>query len=120
MTSATRAGIARRAFVGQGEGALGSRDGFRYQLVTVSSPFNGIEASSDCGSLLLHIVTLGISVGICQIIAGTMWTEIYPRSAFMRSPGTLVSGVERHIKKKARLPRAFSFRCRGAALEAAQ
>jgi len=90
--------IARRALVRTRQGVASPGEPFRYQLVTVSSPFNGIGASADCGSLFLHVVTLGVTVAVCQIAAGAMWTEIYPQASFMRSPGTLGSHVERHIK----------------------
>lgn len=90
--------IARRAFVRDRAGALHDDDGFRYELVTVSSPFHGIESSADCGSILLHVMSLGVTAGVCRMVAGAMWIEIYPRSSFMRRPGTLLASVDRYVK----------------------
>ncbi|MES1205424.1 MAG: hydrolase [Pseudomonadota bacterium] len=89
--------IARRALVRDRAQGLREDDGFRYELVTVSSPFHGIDSSADCGSVALRVITLGITVGVCRMVAGAMWSEIYPRSSFMRRPGTLLSSVQRHV-----------------------
>jgi len=67
------------------------------QLVTISSPFSGIHAARDCGLLPLHIFTLGITVGVCQIIAGRKWTEIHDRAPFMLAPPELSAEVQRHL-----------------------
>ena len=85
--------VARRAMTGKHLSESQS-----YRLVTVSSPFSGIDASSHCGLTWLHIVTLGITAGVCQAITGSKWTEIYPGSDFMTRPGVLSSSVESHIK----------------------
>ena len=69
----------------------------RYRLVTVSSPFAGIRAASDCGSLAMHILTLGISVGACQIVTGSDWNEIHPRADLVRDPAPLWPAVESHL-----------------------
>ena len=90
--------IARRALVGDRPGALRDGDGFRYQLVTVSSPFHGIQSSADCGSIFLRVMSLGVTAGVCRMIAGAMWSEIYPRSSFIRHPGTLLASVERNVQ----------------------
>jgi hypothetical protein len=90
--------IARRALVRDRAGALRDGDGFRYELVTVSSPFHGIQSSADCGSILLHVMSFGITAGVCRMVAGAMWIEIYPRSSFMRRPGTLLASVDRYVK----------------------
>jgi len=90
--------IARRALVRDRPRALRDDGGFRYELVTVSSPFHGIESSAHCGSILLHIVTLGATVGVCHLVAGAKWAQIHPRSSFMRRPGSLLPSVERHVK----------------------
>ena len=90
--------IARRALVRDRPRALRDDGTFRYELVTVSSPFHGIESSAHCGSILLHVVTMGVTVGVCHLIAGAKWAQIFPRSSFMRRPGSLLPSVERHLK----------------------
>lgn len=71
---------------------------FHYRLVTVSAPFSGINTSKNCGLPLLHIGSLGLTVLVCQIIAGNKWTEIFPGSEFIRNPGTLAHGVGLHVR----------------------
>lgn len=70
----------------------------RIRLVTISSPFNGIKASSHCGSTALHIATGGITVLICKAIAGSTWSEINPSSDFINNPGNLSDKVYNHLK----------------------
>jgi len=90
--------ITRRAFADKrGDGPILDQQ-FDYRIVTVSSPFNGIEASSHCGLIGLHIVTLGITAGVCAAIAGDKWDEIHGDADFMREPGTLVEGVGDYVK----------------------
>lgn len=67
------------------------------RLVTISTPFAGIESSSHCGLMALHVLSFGITVGICQAIAGRKWTEIYPGSPFIDEPGQLGSSVNSHL-----------------------
>ena len=67
------------------------------QLVTISTPFSGIHSARDCGFLPLHIFTFGITVGVCQIIAGRKWTEIHDRAPFMLRPPPLAPEVARHL-----------------------
>jgi pimeloyl-ACP methyl ester carboxylesterase len=90
--------VARRALVADREAPLRTREGFTYRLVTVSSPFGGIRASSDCGKTWLHAVTLGVTVAICQAIAGDKWTEIHPRAGLVARPGTLAPEVVEVLK----------------------
>jgi hypothetical protein len=86
--------VARRALTNRhSQAGLGP-----LQLVTVSSPFKGIEASNDCGKVGLHVVTLGITVAVCRAIAGRKWREIHPDATFIRQPGALAKGVGRHLK----------------------
>ncbi|MCP1727087.1 hypothetical protein J2T60_001052 [Natronospira proteinivora] len=68
------------------------------ELVTVSAPFAGISAASPCGSRLKHVLSLGITVGICRYISGDKWWEITSSSDFIRQPGQLVSETRRHLK----------------------
>jgi pimeloyl-ACP methyl ester carboxylesterase len=81
--------VARRALVADRPAPLRPRPGFTYRLVTVSSPFGGIRASADCGRTWLHVLTLGVTVAVCQAVAGDKWTEIHPGSALVARPGTL-------------------------------
>jgi len=90
--------IARRALVRDRARALRDDGAFRYELVTVSSPFHGIESSAPCGSIVLHVMTLGATVAVCHLVAGAKWAQIHPRSRFMRRPGSLLASVERHVK----------------------
>lgn len=74
-----------------------STEADRYRLVTVSSPFAGIQAASDCGSLLLHVATLGITVAACQIVTGSDWNEIHPGAPMVLDPAPLRPRVARHL-----------------------
>lgn len=70
----------------------------RFRLVTVSSPFSGIRAARHCGLTWLHIVSLGITTGICQAITGSNWMEIPPSSVLWTKPRPLERTVHQHIK----------------------
>lgn len=67
------------------------------QLVTISTPFFGIRSARDCGLMPLHILTFGITVGVCQAIAGRKWTEIHDRAPFVTTPPPLSPEVARHL-----------------------
>jgi hypothetical protein len=89
--------VARRAVVA-GRGQEGEvPDRLKLRLVTVSSPFNGIEVSSHCGIPALHILSLGIMTALCQGVAGSIWPEIHPRSDFVTDPGELLEIVSDHL-----------------------
>jgi len=90
--------VGRHALVRDRARPLRVRDDFHVRLVTVSSPFAGIDSSRHCGLTWLHLVTLGATAVVCQGIAGSKWREIYPGSTFMRRPGTLASAVTNHVK----------------------
>ena len=90
--------VSRRALVADRERPVTIRPDVHIRLVTVSSPFGGIRSSSHCGLTWLHAVTLGVTVGVCQAIAGAKWQEIYPGSEFMVRPGKLVAAVTTHVK----------------------
>lgn len=70
----------------------------RFRLAAVSTPFSGIQASRDCGRKALHVLSLGISVGVCQIVTGSKWAEIHPGSEFTRAPGALPDHVTEHLQ----------------------
>lgn len=86
--------VARAALSGKLD-PLASRS--TYRLVTVSSPFGGIDIASDCGRTWLHVVTLGISVAACQIATGSNWPEIHPGAELVRAPGRLWPTVSDHL-----------------------
>ncbi|MDQ2068940.1 esterase/lipase family protein [Natronospira bacteriovora] len=67
-------------------------------LVTVATPFAGIPAASACGSRLTHVLSLGITVGICRYISGDKWWEITAASDFIQQPGAPLPELERHLK----------------------
>lgn len=90
--------VARRALIAERPDRVAAGDDHEFRLVTVSSPFNGIAASSDCASVVLHVLTLGVSVGLCAAIAGAKWNEIHDEAAFVREPGTLVDVVSGYVK----------------------
>jgi hypothetical protein len=69
----------------------------QYRLVTVSSPFGGIRAASNCGSIPYHIASLGVTVAICRAISGAKWNEIHPRARMVRDPDALDPMVREHL-----------------------
>lgn len=89
--------VARRALVADppGDRAVG---GVPYRLVTISSPFGGIRASADCGKTWLHVLTLGITVAVCQLVAGDKWSEIHPQAELVARPGSLAPAVGQFLK----------------------
>lgn len=89
--------IGRRAVVGDRGGALHVKKAFQIRLVTVSSPFAGIDSSRHCGLTWLHLVTLGLTAVVCQGIAGSKWHDIFPGSRFMHHPGQLAPNVTGHV-----------------------
>jgi pimeloyl-ACP methyl ester carboxylesterase len=90
--------VARRAFVHDRPQPLRNPGRVEFRLVTVSSPLGGIEAASHCGILALHILSFGVSAGICQIATGSKWTEIHPVSWFMVTPGAVRPDLREHLK----------------------
>ncbi len=67
------------------------------RLVTVSSPFAGIQLASHCGSIPLHVATLGVTVAVCQIATGSNWNEIHPAASMVRDPAPLGPAVADHL-----------------------
>lgn len=91
--------VARRALIRDRSDALSLKvDAGKIRLVTVSSPFNGIKASSHCGITALHVVTAGTTVLVCKAIAGSTWNEIHPRSDLIHEPGVMDASVSSHLK----------------------
>ena len=89
--------VTRRALVAEQRDRVADDD-FRIRLVTVSSPFDGIHSSRHCSYLALHVLTFGLTSGICQLIAGIKWLDIHPRARMIRLPGQLVPAVTEHLK----------------------
>jgi pimeloyl-ACP methyl ester carboxylesterase len=90
--------IARRALIQERKDRPLHAEGVSFRLVTVSAPFSGIRASSDCGSLPLRILSFGLTAAICQIVTGSKWHEIYPKSDFIRAPGSLIEAASVHLQ----------------------
>lgn len=90
--------VSRRAFIKNRKDGLKVNPSINLQLLTISSPFAGIQQSSDCGKNYLHFATLGITVGVCWAITGEKWTEVHPGSDFIEHPGTLNKNVRHYLK----------------------
>jgi len=90
--------VARRALIRERTGGPLPDVSCELQLVTISTPFNGISQSAHCGSKTLHILSGGLTVLICQGIAGAIWSEVHPRAVFINKPGTLLNSVSGHLK----------------------
>jgi pimeloyl-ACP methyl ester carboxylesterase len=69
----------------------------RYHLVTVSSPFAGIRAARDCGSIPFHLGSLGMTMAVCRAVSGAKWNEIHARSSLVRRPALLAPAVREHL-----------------------
>ena len=67
------------------------------ELVTVSTPFNGIQASSHCGIHWLRGLSLGVVDGICYLVTGSKYRQIPPQTDFINTPGQLVPNLSRHL-----------------------
>lgn len=68
------------------------------RLVTISGPFDGIEAARTCGKTWLYPLTLGLLPLSCHAITGAKWADITFSSRFIREPGTLVPQVSNYLK----------------------
>lgn len=68
------------------------------RLVTISTPFTGINAARHCASTIKTILTMGLSIPICKYISGEKWHEITYASGFIQQPGELSRNVSSHIK----------------------
>lgn len=76
----------------------GHRAGGDVRLVTVASPLAGIWAAEHCGFTWLHVLSLGLTVAVCQGITGAKWTEIPPSAPFWSSPPPLHEVVSEHLQ----------------------
>lgn len=87
--------IARKALTAERDEPVESDA--RLELVTVSAPFSGIQASRTCANPLLRALTFGLHDLVCKLVTGDKWYEITPASNFIRRPGTLLDSVDRHL-----------------------
>jgi Alpha/beta hydrolase of unknown function (DUF915) len=74
------------------------RPGTELRLVTISGPFNGIDAAKTCGERWLYPLTLGLLPLSCYVATGAKWTDITNSSRFIRQPGTLIPEVSSFLK----------------------
>jgi hypothetical protein len=88
--------VARRALTRERFQDLPLPESLPVRLVTVSSPFNGIQAARHCSLLALHILSFGVSAGICQAAVGNLWHDIHPRARAVLRPGGLIPRVKGH------------------------
>lgn len=91
--------VARRALTsGTSLDQVTQKQGDKLHLVTVSSPFGGIQAASHCGSKTLAVLSFGLTIPICQLVTGSKWREIPPGTHFINEPGDLMGAVVDHLK----------------------
>ena len=86
--------VARLALTARADRPLAYAD---YRLVTVSSPFGGIRAARDCGSLPLHLASFGMTLAVCRAVSGAKWNEIHARASAVKSPALLAPAVHEHL-----------------------
>jgi len=68
------------------------------RLLTISTPFAGIDIARPCGWTAGHWLTLGSIPGICRIVTGDNWFEITSSSDFIQQPGALLPTVQKYLK----------------------
>jgi pimeloyl-ACP methyl ester carboxylesterase len=90
----SQGGLVARAALARSERPLPSG---AYRLVTVSSPFAGINVARSCGSLPYHLVSFGVSYAVCRAISGDSWNQIHPGAAMVRAPSRLDAAVAGHL-----------------------
>jgi len=89
--------VARKAMERDRDAQWQRRD-MSINLATVSAPIAGIAVASACGSTPLQWLSLGVLPGLCWAITGDNWYEITSASSFIRSPGPLLTSVQRYLK----------------------
>jgi hypothetical protein len=68
------------------------------ELVTVATPFAGVQAASTCGNGWLRVFTFGTVGAICRrMTRGSKWRDIHPSASLIEDPGELGPWVERHL-----------------------
>lgn len=91
----SQGGLVSRIALAEVDGSPDERANVR--LITVSAPFSGIAAAEHCGWVWLHVLSLGITPGVCQAIAGHKWTEITPSARLWNEPRALQPLVASHL-----------------------
>jgi len=89
--------VARRALIEERSDRIATGD-VKISLVTISTPFGGIDAAEHCGSKTLAWLSLGLIKPICQMITGRKYQDIPANSDFILKPGHLLPSVDRHLK----------------------
>lgn len=92
----SQGGLVSRIALSMGEAPPAEAGDLR--LVTVSSPFSGIDAARHCGWAWLHVVSLDFTTAVCQAVTGANWVEIHPRSTYWREPRPLHPAVSEHLQ----------------------
>ncbi|MDX8402920.1 MAG: alpha/beta hydrolase [Mariprofundaceae bacterium] len=90
--------IARKAMTDQFSAHVWQGSQSEVSLVTISTPFSGIEVASHCGSDTWRSLSLGLVDAICWIISGDKWFEITDSSDFIQKPGALMPRLGHHYK----------------------
>jgi len=89
--------VARRALIEERSDRI---DNVRadIDLLTISAPFGGIAAASDCGSKTLAWLSLGLIKPVCYMVTGQKYRDITANSDFILEPGQLHRSVSKHFK----------------------
>jgi hypothetical protein len=74
------------------------RNNLDLNLLTISTPFAGIQLARTCGSTTAQWLSLGVVPGMCKLITGDNWYEITSASDFIRRPGPLLATVRKYLK----------------------
>lgn len=90
--------IARKALIQERPEAVKWNHDLTIRLITISSPFAGIEASKHCASTVSLVFSFGLTIPVCQLISGDKWYEITHASDFIQYPGALVDPVTGYLK----------------------
>jgi len=90
--------IARKALIQERVESSQWNQEIKLSLITISSPFAGISAAKHCASTASLVLSLGMSIPICQMISGDKWYEITHASDFIQNPGTLIDPVTHYLK----------------------
>lgn len=94
----SQGGLVARHALTQGHEQGQIRTDTSIRLVTISSPFSGIEAADHCASPTARALSLGLVIPICQLVSGDKWYEITRVSEFIKRPGHLLDQVSSHVK----------------------
>ncbi len=89
--------VARRAFINDRTDRFAANE-TELRLVTISTPFGGIESAAHCGSSKMAWFSLGITKVLCQWVTGAKYREIPPNSEFINEPGQLIPSLNEHLK----------------------